>query len=353
MPRLRMAVVGVGHLGKEHARILAGLPDVELVGVVDVNNEQAQAVARSCRSTAYSAPWPLLNHVDAAVIAVPTCFHHAIASEFLGHGIALLVEKPLATTPAQADSLIALAKQHNALLQVGHIERYNPAFEELQRRPLRPKFIDGCRVGPYTGRSTDIGAVLDLMIHDIDLVLTLVQAPPRSVEAVGASVFGGHEDVVQARVTFENGCVANLSASRVSPQPMRRMGIWGAEGYAGIDFARRRLTLIQPSERRSTPAARLALKDDLFAKQLETLELDCNQGDQLTRELQDFVRVVQGHAAPRVGGEDGGKAVALAARILERIAEHRWDGIDGATGPLQLPTARGALFQSAEQSKAA
>src|SRR5262249_23051892 len=157
---------GVGHLGKEHARILAGLPEVELVGVVDVSGEQARDVAAACGTTAHTSYRPLLTQVDAAVIAVPTIYHHAIASDFLCRGIPLLVEKPLAASATEAEALVALAKRYGALLQVGHIERFNPAFEALQQRRIRPKFIDGQRVGPFTGRSTDIGAVLDLMIHD-------------------------------------------------------------------------------------------------------------------------------------------------------------------------------------------
>jgi predicted dehydrogenase len=363
MARLRLAVIGVGHLGKEHARILAGLPEVELVGVVDVNADQAQAVAQATGTTAYTIYWPLLNLVDAAVIAVPTIYHHAIASDFLCRGIPLLVEKPLAASPGEAETLVALARRYGALLQVGHVERYNPAFEELQRRPLQPKFIDCQRVGPFSGRSTDIGAVLDLMIHDLDLVLTLVKSPVVGVEAIGASLFGGHEDLVHARLTFAGGCIANLTASRVNPQPLRRMNIWAPEGYVGIDFAARRLTLVQPSEalrqngldvRRLAPAARAALKNDLFGQHLQTLELDCNHGDQLTRELQEFVTCVQTKKSPRVSGEDGANAIAVAGRILESIRQHRWDGRrEGPTGHLQLPPALGPLFSGAEPRQAA
>src|SRR5438105_12135407 len=170
MKRLRMAVVGVGHLGKEHARILAGLPEVELVAVADVNAEQAQAVARRHGTQALADYWPLLNLVDAASIAVPTSLHVEVAREFLRRGIPILVEKPLAADLAGADELTALARQTGTLLQVGHIERFNPAFEELQRRAIQPLMVRAERVGPFTGRSADVGVVLDLMIHDLDLV---------------------------------------------------------------------------------------------------------------------------------------------------------------------------------------
>lgn len=365
MARLRVAVIGVGHLGKEHARILAGLPEAELVGVVDVNMEQAQAIARQCGTTGYSAYWPLLNLVDAAVIAVPTIYHHAIASDFLSRGIPLMVEKPLAVSASEAEALVALAQRYGALLQVGHIERFNPAFEELQRRPMQPKFIDCHRVGPFTGRSTDIGAVLDLMIHDLDLLRTLVRAPVVGVEAIGASLLGGHEDMVQARLSFANGCVANLTASRVNPSPSRHMSIWAPEGYASVDFARRKITLMEPSEnlrrygvdaRTMTPAARAAFRDKFFSEHLRTVELDCNAPgiDQLTRELKHFLECVSTKQSPRVTGEDGWHAVELADRILARVGSHSWYGDGkGPIGAVDLPAPLGPLIPSEQPRRAA
>jgi predicted dehydrogenase len=355
MSRLRLAVIGVGHLGKEHARILSGMPQVELVGVADVNLEQAQAVARRCNTQAFANYWPLLNLVDAAVIAVPTVEHHAVAGDFLRRGISLLVEKPLADNLERANELVALAEQHDAILQVGHIERFNPAFEELQRRPLRPLFIQCERLSGFTGRSTDIGAVLDLMIHDLDLVLALVQSPVQAVQALGAVLFGGHEDMVYAHVSFANGCVAIFAASRANPTAVRRMRLWGAEGYATIDFARRRLQLVQPSEevrrhgldpRRLDPGRRALLKDALFGRYLHTLELDCNHGDQLTRELEEFVHCLQTGSRPRVPGTAGRDALALADRILDSVRRHSWTGSSaGPTGPTSLPAPLGPLFQ--------
>ncbi|HEV3258104.1 MAG TPA: Gfo/Idh/MocA family oxidoreductase [Gemmataceae bacterium] len=363
MSRLRMAVIGVGHLGKEHARILAGLPGVELVGVVDINADQAQAVARRCGTRAYADYWPLLNLVDAAVVVVPTTHHHAIASEFLGRGIPVLVEKPLAINVQQAEALAGLARRHNVPLQVGHIERFNPAFEELGHYPLQAKFVECERCGPFTGRSTDIGAVLDLMIHDLDLLLALVRSPVCSVEALGVSVFGKHEDVANARLVFANGCVANVTASRVSATPARRMRVWAAEGYASLDFAQRCLTLVQPSEDvrrhgldcRQLDAANLAmLRHELFGRHLQVRKLDCNRGDQLTRELEHFVDCVRTGSCPRASGEDGCRAMALATRVLETIHAHRWDGsAGGPTGPLQPPIPVGRLFNAAEGEAAA
>jgi predicted dehydrogenase len=363
MARVRLAVVGVGHLGKEHARILAGLPDVELVGVVDANAEQARAVAGRCHTQAFTDPWPLLPRIDAAVIAVPTSQHYSVATHFLRRGISLLVEKPLASTLEQADELVELADRQGVRLQVGHIERFNPAFEELARRPLQPKFIECERCGPFSGRSLDIGVVLDLMIHDLDLLRTLVGASVESVEAVGVSLFGQHEDSAHARLRFANGCLANVTASRTSPTAVRRMRVWAPEGFAGVDFARRRLTLAQPSPelrrpgwdvRLLDPAALGRFRAELFGRHVETLEIDCDQGDQLTRELQDFVACVRTGDRPRVNGEDGREAMALAMRVLDRLRTHRWDGsAAGPAGPTELPMPLGPLFPPGQSEAAA
>jgi len=353
-----MAVIGVGHLGKEHARVLAGLPDVELVGVADVNADQAHAVAGRLGTKAYSDYWPLLNLVDATCIVVPTTQHFAIASEFLRRGIPALVEKPLALNLEQAEGLVELAARHGATLQVGHIERFNPAFEDLERRPLRPKFVTCERVGPFSGRSTDIGVVLDLMIHDLDLLLALVRAPVQRVEAVGVSLFGGHEDVANARLHFANGCVADVTASRASPTAQRRMHLWAPEGYARVDFAKRHLTLMQPSARMRghgfDTGSLIRLKDELFSRHLEVMDLDRDKGDQLTQELQHFVTCVQTGATPRVGGLEGRDAIELATRVLASIEEHCWEGAaEGPTGPLQLPLPRGQLFTPRQDEAAA
>ncbi|HLJ92495.1 MAG TPA: Gfo/Idh/MocA family oxidoreductase [Gemmataceae bacterium] len=364
MPRLRMAVIGVGHLGKEHARILAGLPEVELVGVADVTFEQAQAVAGRLGCRAFGHHQPLLDLCDAAVLAVPTTQHYAVAREFLVRGIPLLVEKPLASSLDQAEQLVEIAQRQRVILQVGHIERFNPAVEELQRYRFQPKFVECERLGPFTGRSTDTGVVLDLMIHDLDLLLCLVQAPLRSVEALGVALFGGHEDIANARLHFANGCVANITASRASPSARRTMRIWSPEGYASVDFAKRQLTLIQPSEAlrqlsrdpsKLNPVSRALLKDDLFGRYLQVRERDCNGGsDQLTAELKHFLQCIQNGTRPRVNGEDAWKAMALATQIIESIRSHRWEGhAAGATGASQLPAPQGTFFPPAAGNRAA
>jgi predicted dehydrogenase len=363
MSRLRVAVIGVGHLGKEHARILSGMPDVELVGVADTSAEQARVVAERLGTQAYTDYRPLLDRVEAASVVVPTTAHYPVAHAFLKRGIPLLVEKPLAATLPEAEGLVELATRQRTILQVGHIERFNPAFEELKSRPLQPKFIRAERAGPFTGRSADVGVVLDLMIHDLDLLLNLVGMPVQTVDALGVSVFGEHEDVANARLHFAGGCVADVTASRASPRPTRCMTIWAPEGFARVDFGKRQLGLVQPSDRlrrhgldprRLDPAALARLREDLFPQHFHTLQLDCNRGDQLTRELTDFIQSVRTGGRPRVSGEDALNALALADRILERVRSHRWEGqAQGPAGPQCLPLPLGPLFPPLAGSAAA
>jgi predicted dehydrogenase len=358
-----MGVVGVGHLGKEHARILSTLPDVELVGVADVNFDQAQTVARRCGTRAFVDFWPLVNLVEAVTIAVPTLAHRDVAVEFLQRGIPAMVEKPLAVGVAQCDELVELSCRHDAILQVGHIERFNPALLDLERRKLRPKFVEGERLANFSGRSLDIGVVLDLMIHDIDVLLAMVRSPVRSVEAIGVSLFGVHEDIANARLTFENGCVANLTASRVSVKPLRKMRVFSPEGYVSLDFHKRHATIIQPAEKyrhggfdvRKLDLSMMGLlKEKLFGQYLEIREFDMKEADQLTLELKHFVHCVRTHTQPKVTGIDGRNAVELANRILEKINTHQWEGHSaGPVGPTQVPASLGPLFQSEESASEA
>lgn len=356
MTRLRMAVIGVGHLGQHHARILAGLPDVDLVGVVDSSIDQAKLIAERLQTRPYTTHEPLLNAVDAVSIVTPTIHHHAVAAAFLKAGVPVLVEKPICPTLAEADELIRLAAKAGVPLQVGHIERFNPAFEELIRRPIRPKFVEAERHGPFTGRSIDIGAVLDLMIHDIDLLLALDGTAVKTVDAVGASAFGGHEDMVNARLVFESGCIAHVTASRITQRPKRRLRIWAPEGYAGIDFVTRKLVLVQQSPEvrqyglraeKMDANARARLKDEVFGRHLQVRYVDGDRkGDQLTSELRHFIDCVRTGRTPRVTGEDGREALAVAERILASVRCHEWEGrADGPVGPNRMPRPAGWLFE--------
>lgn len=366
MTRLRTAVIGVGHLGQHHARILSQFPDCDLIGVVDANPQQGRTIADKLGTRHYSSHQPLLDQVDAVTIVTPTVYHHEVAADFLRHGVPVLVEKPICRTSEEADDLIQLANETNTPFQVGHIERFNPAYEELAKRSIRPKFIEAERHGPYTGRSTDIGAVLDLMIHDLDLILNLVGGPVRDVHAMGAAVFGGHEDMVNARLVFESGAIAHVTASRISPKPKRRLRVWAPEGYAGIDFVSRKLTLVQPSDElrrnggihpeRMDAVSRTRLKDELFGRYLQTMHFDGDRKwDQLTAELRHFIDCVHNGEMPRVSGEDGRDALALAERVLESVHSHSWEGADSPyNGPTGMPWPSGRLFDPpAEQDSEA
>jgi predicted dehydrogenase len=342
MKRLRVGVVGVGHLGQHHARILASLPEVDLVAVADSRPEQAQTIADKYGTRAVGDYRQLLDQVDAVSVAVPTVLHREVAGTFLARGIPTLVEKPLASSLAEAELLASLSHATGALLQVGHIERFNPALSALQQMPIRPKYVSAERLSTYTFRSTDIGVVLDLMIHDIDLILSLISAPVRSVSAVGASLFGEHEDVANARIEFEDGTVANLTASRASYLAMRKMRIWGTEGYASLDFASKQATLVQPSAEFLRGELDLdgvvlgqpsSVKEHLFGKVLRVDQVQTAGREPLALELEDFVRAVRGESRPRVGGDDAVRAMRLADQVLRSLNAHHWDG-EAAPAPL-------------------
>jgi predicted dehydrogenase len=326
-----MAVIGVGHLGKEHARILSTFADVDLVGVCDVNGEQARLVAQCCGTTPFADYHALIASIDAAVIAVPTWGHHAVAVDCLEAGIHLLVEKPLAPSVAAARELVIRARRQDTLLQVGHIERFNPAVEQLTRLQLKPKWIECERLGPFTGRSTDIGVVLDLMIHDLDLVRVLAGPDVQDVEAVGWVVHGGHEDVAHARLVFAPSLTVILSASRASSAPRRQMRLGADDGIVSIDFAARTFS-INPTARRSHGGRRQLAAPGLD-RPPDSSETPLTAADPLTRELREFVDCVRYGLRPRVTAEDGLAAVELADLILRRIREQPTTNTPGAAPP--------------------
>ena len=343
MSRLRVAVIGVGHLGQHHARILSTLPDVDLVAVSDSRLERAQTIAEKFGTRAVSDYRTLLDSVDAVSVAVPTCYHREVAVPFLERGIASLIEKPLAGTLADAEHIVATARESKAVLQVGHIERFNPALGALREYGIRPRYINAERLSTHTFRSTDIGVVLDLMIHDIDLVLSMTDAPVRSVSAVGISLFGPLEDVSNARVEFEDGCVANLTASRASYNASRKMRVWGEEGYASLDFATKQGTFVSPSERLrqgeldmegidiSQPAM---VKEHLFGTVLNVSKTQAEGREPLALELEDFVAAARGLSRPMVDGEDALRSIRLADQILKSLQGHRWTS-DGTSLPAE------------------
>lgn len=344
-PPLRMAVIGVGALGRHHARILSQLPGVELVAVADANPDQGRTVAQ-----AVGAPWTddfrtLLGAIDAATVVVPTSLHAPIAKELLKRSIHVLVEKPLAGSVPDGETLVRLAREHQVTLQVGHIERFNPAFEQVAQWTAPPKYIRTERYSPYPFRSLDIGAVLDLMVHDIDLVLALTAEGPSRVEAFGVSLVGGAEDCAQARLQFPSGCIADLSVNRVSPTVARSLQVWSQRGCAMADLQARTVRCFGAGERLQLGelpyelARRQAepvedLKEQMFGKFVAVESRQASGDDMLTMELTHFVDSVRQGTPPRVDGRAGLSALRVAQQILDGIAEHRWDGsAGGRIGP--------------------
>jgi len=348
--RLRTAVIGAGRLGGFHAQKLADHDLVDLLAVVDPLPESRNRVAAQCRTTAVADYRELLDGLDAAVIAVPTRLHHKLALDFLNHGIHLLVEKPICSTTGEANELLEAAGRNGVVLQVGHVERFNPALNAAAPHVQNPKYIEAVRASGFTFRSTDVGVVLDLMVHDIDLILSLVGSPVRKVEALGLSVLGGHEDVANARIEFESGCVAAISASRVSYEPARRMSIWSPRAFAAIDFATRTTTLVQPSEtllQRRFDIEALApdqveyYRKHLADEHLRRKVLQHEAVDALALELDDFIAAIRTPRRPLVGGEAGRDALAVAEQVLAKIHTHAWDDTaDGPIGPMAAPRRR-------------
>jgi len=347
MSKLRLAIVGAGHLGRIHARIAAALEGVQLVAVVDPIAENRAQVSSETGVAAFSNIHELFGLADAAVVATPTTTHSQVAQELLHGGLHLLIEKPLTTTVAEADKLVALARRQQLTLQVGHVERFNPGLTSVQSKLRDPKYIEARRCSGYTFRSTDIGVVLDLMIHDIDVVLSLVQSPLEQVEALGISVLGDQEDMVSARLRFASGCVANLTASRVSFAAERTMQVLTSTCAATIDFAQRRTSLIEPETQiltrdfnanTLTSSAKSHLSEHLFSDLLARRDLPALDVNAIEQEQLDFARAIRTGTNPQVTGHAGREAVAVAEAILEQVAAHQWDGASGSRqGAFALP----------------
>ena len=351
MSRLRLAIVGTGHLGRIHAQLAAGLDAIQLVAVVDSDPTACAQVASKTGAQPFNDCRELFGQVDAAVIATPTQSHAQVARQLMQGGLHLLVEKPLAASLSEANEMVSTARRKQLVLQVGHVERFNPGFAALGHKISDPKFIEARRCSTYTFRSTDIGVVYDLMIHDIDVVLSLVQSPLVRAEALGISVLGDQEDMVSARLVFESGCVANLTASRVSYTPERTMQIITPTCAATIDFATRKSILVDPSSdvlNRTFDANTLStsqkenLRDNLFVELLAKRDLPTLDVNAIEQEQLDFAQAIRTGSSPQVTGSAGRDAVAVAERILEQVAQHSWDGNQGTRrGPLAMPISPG------------
>ena len=309
--RLKMGVVGVGHLGRHHARILASMEDVELRAVVDSNAARAREVAVATRSRAETDPAALLTGVDAVTVAVPTAAHRRIALPFLGRGIPVLVEKPIAASVAEADELIDAASATGTTLAVGHTERYNPAVATARPLIAAPRFVEVHRLAQFPGRSLDVDVVFDVMIHDLDVLLDLVGAAPVSIETVGVPVLSDRVDIANARIRFDDGCIANLTASRVSRERVRKLRFFQQDALISIDCAAHQVEVWRlRREQGGEPA-------------IEGGAVEVPPGEPLERELADFVGAVRTGRRPRVDGPAGRRALALAQRVADAV-EGEW-----------------------------
>jgi len=333
-------------MGKLHARVIGEMPGAELVCVVDTNEATARAVAKQRGCLALTNPAEAVDKVDAAIIAVPTVHHVAAARPFVRAGKPVLIEKPITNAPPEAEELIALARQTGTTVQVGHTERFNPAVQAMRKYAIRPKFIEAHRISPFTFRSADVGVVLDMMIHDIDLVLMLAGGTVQSIHAVGVNVIGAPEDICNARLIFDNGCVANMTASRLAIKTERKMRVFSEEAYLSVDYVKKVGLVVKKSENLDLiqmardldveDLAELAESVD-YTKLLRVEELRPEDSTEpLRNQAEAFRQTVVEGAPPVVSAAEGLAAVRVAHRIVENLKHHRWDGYESDRAGLDV-----------------
>jgi len=297
---IRAGVVGVGSIGKNHARIYSGLPGVEFSAILDTNAETATAVSQQFGVQKVPELLEFSRLIDVATVATPTPDHYETGKFLLCQGKHLLIEKPITATPEQAQELVKLAKERSLILQVGHVERFNPVLSALEQRLTKPRFIESHRLSPYPFRSVEIGVVLDLMIHDLEIILHLVRSPVKSIDAVGVPVLSKGEDIANARIRFQNGCVANVTSSRISPEKMRKIRVFQEDAYLSLDY-------------QNQSAEMFRLVNGTITR--ETVEIE--KDEPLKRELQSFVECSRRGGQPVVSGSEAAAALELAIEITE------------------------------------
>ncbi len=306
---IRTAVVGVGYLGGFHAEKYAALENAELVAVADVDMERAQSVAGRLGAGAFANHSDIMGMVDAVSIAVPTQCHYEVARDFLRNGVGVLLEKPMTTTLEEADELIRTARESGAVLQIGHLERFNPVVVALDDILTDPRFIESIRIAPFKPRGTDVNVVLDLMIHDIDIIQHIIRSPIKRIDSIGAPVFTEEEDIANARILFENGCVANVTASRISLKSERRMRIFQPDAYITMDFQNKKVAVFRKGNGEMFPGVPNVTID----------QRELGQGDVLKDEIASFLEAVAGNRTPEVTGEDGRRALETALLINKKL----------------------------------
>ena len=311
MKKLRVGVIGVGYLGQFHAEKYSRMNDVELVGVVDIDKNRAETVAKKVNTKPYTDYKLLFGNVDAVSIAAPTSVHFVIARDFLKKNIDIMIEKPITETIEEADELIHLAESRDLIIQVGHLERFNPAIVALKDIVKKPMFIESHRLSIFQGRCTDVSVVLDLMIHDIDLILNFVRSELSAVYASGVPVVSEHVDIANARLEFENGCVANVTASRISTKNERKIRLFQRDAYVSVDFSKKEITAIQ-----QTGSVDCGLIPGMDVKQISF-----ETGDALENELKSFINAVTHRETPEVTAKMGRDALEIALNIMDQIKE--------------------------------
>lgn len=312
MKTIRVGVIGVGYLGQYHAQKYAAMQGVELAGVADVDLERAQEIADQYSTKAFARYQDLLPQVDAVSIVVPTIYHHQVAITCLESGKDILVEKPVTTTLAEADDLIQLADKSGCILQVGHLERFNPAVLAMKPMLTHPLFIEAHRISIFKNRGTDVDVVLDLMIHDIDIILSIVDSPIKTIHTVGAPVITKLTDIANARIIFENGCTANVTVSRISMDNIRRMRIFQPGTYLSVDFTKKEVMSVRLKKNSQADFPMPDINKQGFEEQ-----------DILEMELKDFIANVRNRTKPMVSGVEGKRALEIALQVVTQINENR------------------------------
>jgi len=322
---LRVGVIGVGHLGCQHARILKELPGVELVGLHDRLSERARKPASELGAAVFDRAEELLDAVDAVSVAVPATQHLGVARLCFERGKHVFLEKPLASSMPEADAIVRESTAKGLVLQVGHVERFNPAVKLAESLITSPRFVEGHRLGPFAGRGTDVDVVLDLMIHDIDLILHFVKSPVKAVDAVGVPVLSHAEDIANARMECENGCIANLTSSRVSQKQVRKLRFFQPDSYVSIDCMKREVDLVRKTAGRVEDFPEKPVEVTEIAGErgahIQKSKYQCKEGDPLREELAEFVDCVRAHRKPVVGGGEARESLRVALLIAEAIRE--------------------------------
>jgi predicted dehydrogenase len=328
MNKLPVGVIGVGHLGKIHASLYRDIKPAELVGIYDTDQDKAKKVAGDLNINAYQDIDELLDKTEAINIVTPTSSHYGIAKRALDHNCHLFVEKPIMASEQEAEEIISIAREKDKLIQVGHIERFNPAVLALSDVSLKPLFIESHRLASFNPRGTDVAVILDLMIHDLDLILSLVKSKPVQIDASGVGVVSNTLDIANARIQFESGCVANITASRISAKKMRKMRIFQPNSYVSIDFVEGFSEIYYMEDtamtfKNGTLAFSLGqIEAGNMRKDIKYNKLQRTDVNPLKYELNSFVESIQAHIPPLVSGEDGMAALRLAHQVIAKIGEH-------------------------------